>query len=169
MASRISRADTFGPQWTTLEFTPELGTSTNYATGDLMGALLTLSNAARFPQGGGWIADVYAIDLEKQGAQVDLQLFHTQPAGAGSWTDNNAFDPTDADLAYGLKPIWLTAAYSYNDNGMLSVGADFQPIRFVLPENTTPWTSLWAAVVARGAYNAATAADLSFRMDILQD
>ena len=73
-----------------------------YASGDLIGAKLTLPAPAKR----GKIVSVVLIDQAAQSAVIDVMFWSANP-GATTFADNGALDVADADLdnAIGIVPI----------------------------------------------------------------
>ena len=134
-----------------------------YATGELVGGLLTISAihgevAGSDPKfGGGLIQSVLITDLAKQSVNKDVVFFDTNPANT-TFTENAAFDPADADLVDILGVAQITTWVDFNDS---SIG---QALNLAIPFSNT---ALYAAIVERGAPTYVSTSDLTLRVGIL--
>lgn len=134
-----------------------------YASGDLLGAKLTLSSAIRTSGGTGIIESIVLTDLAKQNAQIDVVFFDSNPS-ATTFTDNAALDIADADLEkiIGHVTIYASDYISFSDNAVATVrnlGLAFQ---------ASGSDDIYACLVVRGTPTYA-ADDLALRVTILQD
>ena len=144
-----------------VEAAPTVDTSA-YATGELIGGKLTLTNAAAFGLFTGIINNVTIIDKDKEAADLDVVFFDTNPAST-TFTDQAAFDPADADLLNIICTVSVTTDVSFSDNGMSyanNVNCPFQ---------TSASTIIYAAIVSRGSPTYTSSSDLLLRVGILQD
>jgi hypothetical protein len=139
--------------------TPTLSTAV-YASGDLLGTLLT-APAARVAGQGFVVLDVCVTDLGKQNQPVDVVFFDAAPSST-TFTDNSALDVADADLpkARGFVSLGTAKYCSFNDNSMASDRVD----RALNPASGT----LWYCLVARGTPTYGTG-DVTVSLGILQD
>ncbi len=150
-----------------VEATPTIETGI-YASGDLIGELITLAGAARTiseggDEGTGLIQSVILTDLSKQDANIDVVFFDANPDGT-TFTDNSPLDVADADLVKIIGVAQITTYADFNDN---SVGwAANLALPFDLKGRTA---SLFAALVSRGTPTYAATSDLTLRIGILQD
>ena len=124
-----------------------------YATGDLVGGLLTLATTAF----GGLIQSVIITDLAKQNIAKDVVFFDTNPANT-TFTENAALDIADADLVDVICVVPVLDWFSFNDN---SIG---QALNLAVPFSNTP---LYAAIIERGAPTYVSTSDLTIRVGIL--
>lgn len=131
-----------------VEATPTIDTSA-YAAGDLIGsAVIELENAVGGDTGsalvGGLVQSVVVTDLSKQSANLDVVFFDADPTNT-TFSDNDAFDPDDADILN----IFGTAAVidwsDFNDN------SEGQTLNLAMPFVLDSGSSLWAVLVSRGA------------------
>jgi hypothetical protein len=137
----------------TLSATPTLDTVTAYAAGDLIGGKLTLSNVVEKAGAALVVDSIWLTDLAKQSADIDVIFFNADPTGT-TFTDNAAFDPADADIDKIIGFQQITSYAAFNDSSF-GRGEAARPLPFISAE-----TSIYAALVARAAYTAASAADL---------
>ncbi len=87
--------------------TPVLAVAGAYISGDAVGGLLTFSKIMGKAAAGGVIVACHILDIAQQVAELELWLFHTSFTAT---TDNDAFDPTDADLANKIAVIDIFAS-----------------------------------------------------------
>ena len=127
---------------------------------DLIGGKIELANAVWSAGSGGLIQSVVITDLAKQSITKDVIFFDADPTGT-TFTENGAFDIHDADLVRIIGVASVSTRFPFNDN---SFGGAFNlAIPFVLAG-----TSLFVAVVERGAGNYVSTSDLTLRVGILQ-
>jgi len=144
-----------------VEAAPVVDTSA-YATGELIGGKLTLSNATAINVFSGIINNVVIIDKDKEAADLDVVFFDTDPT-ATTFTDQAAFDPDDADLLNIICTVSVTTDVAFSDNGMSYANNVNCPFR-------TPGVStIYAAIVSRGTPTYTSSSDLLLRVGILQD
>lgn len=144
-----------------LSQTPTI-TAGAYSANDAVGGLLTFKDAALLGGAGtGAILDsVTIIDKAKQSIQLDLILFdRTFTATA----DNDAFDPTDADLANCIGGVKITDWFAFNDNSMGCKTGIGLPIRLA-----DAGDSLFGQLVTRGAPTYAATTDLIVILGIVR-
>ena len=134
--------------------TPTISNAAIYAAKDAVGGIMTFSSAARATGGTGVIRAVTVKDLGQQMAALDLVLF--DQTVAGTVTDNNAFDPADADLANVIGYVSIAATTGYKDFNDNSVAFAECEIPYVCNA-----TSLFGVLVARGTPTYTSTADLT--------
>ncbi len=162
--------DAQGRQWVRpapvqvrISVTPTISTSA-YASGDCIGGLQTLSNAARISGGSGIIQSILVLDkTQAQRAAMDLLFFDRSVTVAG---DNAAVAMSDADMAYclGVVPIgpYNTA---WPGTPLNSISTLFNVgLPFVLNG-----ADLFVQAVVRATPTYAATTDLVFIYGILQD
>lgn len=143
-----------------LEDTPTIEATPDYTTGDLIGGKIELTNAVNAAGGGGRIKSVVITDLAKQDVNKDVIFFDVNPSNT-TFTENGAFDVADADLVNIIGAVAVSTWFDFADN---SVGAALAlDIPFVLVG-----TSLFAAMVERGAGNYVSTSDLTLRVGVVQ-
>ena len=162
--------DAQGRQWvrpapvqTRISVTPTIST-TAYTSGDVVGGLMTFSNAARISGGSGIIQSILVLDrTQSQRAAMDLLFFDRSVTVA---SDNSPVAMSDADMAYCLGAITI-GPYNTSWPGtplnsistLLNVG-----LPFVLNG-----TDLYAVAVVRATPTYSSTSDLTFTLCILQD
>jgi hypothetical protein len=135
-----------------------------YGSGDLIGGKLSLSGTVVDGILSGIITSIHVDDKASQGADLDIVFFDADPSTT-TFTDNAAFDPTDADLLKIICVVSITVDSAFADNGTSFVRNVNCP--FKLTSNSAK--TLYAAVVSRGTPTYASATDLLLRIGILQD
>lgn len=141
--------------------TPTIDTAV-YASGELVGGLITLERATRNGVHTGLISSIALSDLDSDAADIDVVIFDSNPT-ATTFTDNAAFDVADADLLKVICWVSVTDYILFSDN---SVGLA-QNVN--CPFEILSGTTLYAALVSRGTPDYATVSDLTLRVGILQD
>ena len=137
-----------------------------YATGDLIGgAVIELVGAVPGDAGqagsqGGIIQSVIITDLAAQTANIDVVFFDANPTNT-AFLDNSAFDVHDTDLRDVIGVVAITDWKSFSTN---SIG---QAMNVVLPFTLDSGSTLYAALISRGAPTFASTTDLSLRVGIL--
>lgn len=133
-----------------------------YASGELLGGKLTISNAAKSGVHSGVIGTVIISDLDSDSADIDVVYFKSNPTGT-TFTDQAAFDVADADLTKIICVVPVTDYFVFNDN---SIGiAQNANCPFDLGDETT----MYAALVSRGTPDYAAATDLTLTTSIYPD
>lgn len=116
-----------------------------YASGDLMGGKLTLSNAIRVAAGSGILQDIVVQDLTNQKAALDVVLFDSDPSTT-TFTNNAALDVSDADLVRIIGHVSILASdyISFADNAVATKSG------LAMPVDVAAGRNLYACVVCRG-------------------
>jgi hypothetical protein len=145
--------------------TPTIDTNI-YASGDLVGTKLTLSNALRAQTGRGRIVSVTLVDQAKQSAALDVVFFNANPSGT-TFTDNAALDVADADaLKYAGHVSIVAGNYAaFADNSAATVVVSGAGIQVTATDSST----LYACLVSRATPTYAAATDLQLTVGIVQD
>lgn len=147
--------------------------TTAYADGDCISAsasagdYLTLTDAASVNGYGGTIigATLTKSAAGTTNADFDVVVFDTEPT-AGTFNDNAACAPTDAEAADVCATIKLTATDHASDLSVNTVYQKPHNAPFVCESDST---ALYATLVARGAYTPASGEVFTLRLMILQD
>lgn len=134
-----------------------------YASGDLMGGKLTLSNAIRVAAGSGILQDIVVQDLTNQKAALDVVLFDSDPSTT-TFTNNTALDVSDADLVRIIGHVSILASdyISFADNAVATKSG------LAMPVDVAAGRNLYACVVSRGTPTY-TANELGIAFGFLQD
>jgi hypothetical protein len=138
--------------------TPVIDTSI-YAAKDSIGGIMTFSNITCANNKRGRITSVVLSDKSDNAVEYDILTFKTPPAG--TFTDQAASDPADADLLI-MNPVINLATtdhFSFNDNGVSSLST-LGSNAISASTGSTPG-NLYANIVSRGTPTYATAGDLT--------
>lgn len=138
-----------------------------YATGDVVGELITYTNACSSRSQFGEIRGVTVFDKAAQGVDLDLVLFSSNPTGS-SFTDNAAFDPVDADLAKITAVIPITTHKAFSDNGVSQAKSISYPFSCAVGSFPNSGT-LYGVLVSRGAPTYAATSDVTVQVEFLND
>lgn len=152
------------PVTTRIQVTPTISSSPAYTSGDVVGGLQTISNAARVSGGSGTISQITVMDkTQAQRAAMDILFFDRSVTVAA---DNAAVAMSDSDMAFCLGVISIGP---YNTawpgtplnsiSTLMNVG-----FRFVLNG-----TDLFAVAVVRATPTYTSTSDLIFSYTIDQD
>lgn len=137
-----------------------------YASGDAVGGTLTLTNAARHPNGSGVVHSLAICSDTAITADLDVAIFDEDPSGSTT-TDNGAASIVAADAPKCIGVISLVNADTKTDLGAADV---IYKAALNIPFNiSVDSRNLYAVVIARGAFTPAATDALTFRFGILQD
>lgn len=147
---------------TLISATPTVTASGIYAAKDAIGGIMSFANAARTSADGGVLESVTIVDKAQQMAAMDLVLFNASPGG--TFTDNSAFDPSDADLltVVGVVPIVGADYFDFNDNSVAhrsGLGIIYHCAA----------TTLYGALIARGTPTYAATSDVTVTVGVVPD
>lgn len=147
-----------------LSVTPTISTSPAYTSGDCVGDLQTLSNAARVSGGSGIIQSICVLDkTQNQRAAMDLMFFDRSVTVAG---DNSAVAMSDADMA---NCLGIVAIGGYNTAFPGTPLNSFSTLVNVGLPFVLNGTGLFVQPVVRGTPTYVGTSDLVFIYTILQD
>jgi len=134
--------------------TPTISASPDYSAGDAIGGKQTLT-AAVLVSGGVCVLDsLIVVDKANQSPQFDVLIFDADPS-ASTITDNSAFVfSTDISKLIARIPVVTADWQSIDSTALASKG------NLGITLQASGSTSLFAAIVARGAYNANSTGDL---------
>ena len=134
-----------------------------YSANDAVGGLMTFNAAAYKTFGSGVIQTITIVDDAAQNAEMELHLFDQTFTATG---DNDAFDPSDADLENYLGYILVTTAdyKSFTDNSAASVSNVGLAFNLV-----STGVNLFGQLVTRGTPTYVATSDLTVKLAILQD
>jgi hypothetical protein len=146
-----------------VQVTPVIDTAA-YATGDVLGGLQTIANAARFAAGGGLIRSITVLDkTQAQRAAIDILFFDRSVTVAAN---NAPVAMSDADMANFLGLV-AVAAGDYNTAWP---GTPLNSVATKVITEGLPFvcqaTSLFAVAVVRGTPTYTSASDLVFSYTI---
>lgn len=133
--------------------------ATTYAAGDVIGGLLSFSNAFSDTFKRGRIVAVAIVDDAGQTASYDLFFFRSLPAG--TYTNDLAFAPSEADLALCSPVINLSSSNRFAA-GARSITSLSSLDSFV--ESTTD--TLYAVLVDRTGRTGASTSDITVSVSI---
>ena len=156
-----AHADVVTTKTTVVSAAPVVDTAA-YATGELIGGKLTLTNATALNVFSGIISNVVIIDNDSELVDLDVVFFSADPT-ATTFTDQAAFDPADADALNIICTVSVTTDVTFADNGMSYANNQNCPFR-TLGSNT-----IYAAIVSRGSPTYTASNDLLLKVGILQD
>lgn len=143
--------------WTTLVAAPTV-TAGAYSADDVVGGLLTFTNAVRATGGHGKIHTITLTDLTVTANVLNLWLYDTVPA---TIADNAAFDIPDAELPTLLGAIQIAAAdYLVATDNQVATKRD---VGFVF--NCTG-TTLYAYLECVGTPTYVSTADLTLTLQV---
>lgn len=164
--------DASGRQWVRpapvqkrIQATPTISTSPAYTSGDVLGGLQTLTDAANISGGSGVIQSMTVLDkTQAQRAAMDI-LFFDQTVTVAA--DNAAVAMSDADMANCIGTISIgpynTAWPGTPLNSISTL------INVGLPFICNGTANLYAVAVVRGTPTYVSTTDLIFSYSILQD
>lgn len=137
--------------------------ATTYTSGDAMGPDFALANAVGSTKfgGGGLIEHVRVADQEANALPIDVLFFNAEPA-------DSTFDDDDAAVVHAndteklIDVVELTTWYTQTQSW---ARARNLAIPFVLSPGSS---SLWCALIARGAHVLATTTDIHLQVAVLK-
>ena len=138
--------------------TPTVDTSI-YAAKDSIGGVRALSLIGCNSQRRGKITSVVLADKSDNAVEYDILTFNANPAG--TFADQGAVDPTDADLLL-MNPVINLATtdhFSFNDNGVSSLSS-LRSNGVTYGTSSLPGT-LYVVIVSRGTPTYASSSDIT--------
>lgn len=149
----------------TVSATPTI-TAGAYSANDAVGGILTFNLPEYFLQQSGFeIRGARVADKSGQAADLVLVLFSASPAG--TFTDNDAFDPADADLGIALGAIQFTTHAAFSDNS-LSYNDSFSKLgKFTRLSESTG--AFYGAVYTTETPTYGSTSDLTFYLDLISN
>ncbi len=140
-------------------------TTDQYASGDLIGEKLTISDPLHYSGGRGRVLSIILADRAKQNAVIDLILFDANPS-ATTFTDNGLLTIADADLfrICGIIPI---TSGDYADFVASSVVSTYDINLGIALRGATK--DLYACLVSRGTPTFAATTDLQLTVTLSQN
>lgn len=145
--------------------------SSAYASGNAIGGLMTVANAARVsgsagtPGTSGILQSVIINSKSAQTTQVDIFLFSANPSGS-TCTDKTAFSLAAADFDKVLGVVSVPATTGWYAAGTPSVG---QAQNLALPYALASATSVYACAVTRATPTFASTTDISIGYRFLRN
>lgn len=164
------------PYRSIFSITPAISTTPAYTSGDYLGTVNTVSNAARFSGGGGVITSVTVLDkTQAQRSAFDILLFNSSITAT---TDNAASAISDADMAKCVGVISvLTTDYNtaFPGTPLNSVAykpdtkTNTLPMSMAIPYYCLGSTSLYVQLIVRGTPTYTSATDLVVQLNCILD
>ncbi len=152
----------------TVKVSPVVSASPNYAIGDCLGPIMTISDAALLPSKGCVVhAVTMTCDVDiPAGVEVDVLFFDTSP-DASTTTDNGAVAIAVADLHFLLGVAQLTTRIDLGTPAALVATG----LNLVCETLKAATGDLYAVAVVRSAatLNLAGTGEINFVFHILQD
>lgn len=153
----------------TFRFSPTLVAGA-YATGNVMGAPVKLENAMEDPSGSAIVDSLAVIDLINAKADLEIHFF-TKLVSPGA--DKGAFTLSATDASAWVGFIKLSGSTDYVSSAGQGLGMKSNIKAMLTGKQVTTITGtrnrdLYAVVVARGAFVAVSAADLTFLLGVEQ-
>lgn len=137
----------------------------DYSAGDNVGGTFTI-NPQTMPNHGIKIQDLTLVDISNVGPALRIFFFHTLPTG--TYTDNAALDLSATDATYLIGQVkiastdWETTdSYKIVSVSGLQMIAGPGSVRTVGGQVDR---TIYGAIVADGAWNAASTADLTLQV-----
>lgn len=135
-----------------------------YAAGDLIGGKLSIT-VPPWAAGGGagfLIQSVAVVDQAKQSAALDVLFFNEDPS-ATTFTENAPLDVADGDMGKIVGFASLSVYTALNDNSFGLIGNLALPCVLAAGGST-----LYAAIVSRGAPTFAATTDVKLRIGLVR-
>jgi hypothetical protein len=152
-------------------------TASAYSSGNALGGLMTIANAARNSGAAGTAGTggiVTGMQLNSKalqsGVQVDVFYFDANPTGS-TCTDKTAFVIANADFnkVVGIQSIPSTPANGAGWFGATTTGAVGIPSYFPVTYDLASSTSIFACAVVRAAITPGSTSDISFKFNVLRN
>ena len=142
---------------------PAVEATPDYASGDLLGGKQELLNAVDRAGDSGRIVGVrVTCNAAIAGVDIDAVFFNADPVNT-TFTENGPLAIDADDFGKVIEAVSLSTQIDFASNaGHISQPAAAPDIPFVLDGGT----SLYCALVVRGAFNLADAADIGLRVAI---
>jgi hypothetical protein len=153
-----------GGGYTTSQQSTPTVQAASYSAGNCVGALISLTTAARVAAGSGLIQSVTATFSSGVLPSLDVIFFNANPSGSTT-TDKTAVAIATADLGKVVGVAHLTDTTLLGASSPSVIQSQQQAIPFVLPSGQT----LYAAVVTRTAITLTSTSDMILTVRILQD
>lgn len=136
-----------------------------YGTADVIGGLMTFSNALPLETGCGLLRSVMIHDLAATATDLELHLFDSNPSGT-TFTENSPIDIADADLTKVMAVIAIgsTHRFAYADSSIKYVTNLEIPVRGI--STNAPSRTIYGVLVSRGTPTFASVADLTVTLGI---
>lgn len=139
--------------------------ATPYTSGDVIGAVNTLSKAVEEMGGAAVLDSIVVLDKANQKSALDLVFFNEAPVNSIG-ADNDAYGLNDADLTKVVGRISV-AGSDYVSSGTNNAEATLRNVGLLL-QALSGSQSLYMAVVARGGPTYGSATDLVVKLGFKQ-
>lgn len=144
-----------------IQVTPTI-TAGAYLSGDIIGGEISLPNAVRSHVDTGVISSIEIFD--KSGLAIDINAVFFVGDPATTYTDNDDFQPSDADGVSFLRcPVSITDCIAATDNAFCSAS------NINCPFKLTESTDLRMVLIAGAGVTYVSTSDLTVKVGILQD
>lgn len=137
-----------------------------YATGDVIGGLITLPSFFIENRGQSLIKSLFVTDAANQKASIDLYLFNAIPV-TSIGADNAAFALANADLPKLVGRLSILTADYVTAKAATNAEACYKNLD-LLVEGAQGSQTIYIAAISRGTPTYAGAADLTFKLGIEQ-
>lgn len=137
----------------------------NYATGDVFGSIITLTDALRVTNGAGVLTSVSIVDTSKQSSSLGLFLFR-QPPSYGTYTDGQPIVSNVGDVSYLLGAIHISNT-DYIPFGSYSVAT--KSIGGLHVKGNAGNTNLYLLITILGNPSYFSTSPLTLRFGFIQD
>ncbi len=130
--------------------------SPDYASGEVIGGVMSFPAAMRGAGKTGYIVDITIHSKAAITVPIDVWVFNTNPSN-GTYTDNAAFALNTTDQLLSLGARQVSTWYS---GGTPSTGS----VECRIPVYGNATDGLWGIMVARGAINLGSTTDITVRL-----
>lgn len=135
--------------------------ATPYSSGDVLGAILTVSAVVQDPKGVATLSTVVVLDQTNQKSALDLVFFDDLPASSIG-ADNAAYGLADADLAKCLGRVSVVTG-DYASSGSANAEATLRNLGLMMQAKAGK-KDIYVAIIARGTPTYGSASDLSIKL-----
>jgi hypothetical protein len=147
-----------------IQVTPTVSAASAYTSGDCLGGLMTITDAARASGGSGVLQAVTVLDKDNERAAIDLLFFNQSVTSAG---DNAAVAFSDTDMANCIgvmsMPIYNAAWPGSPANAISSL------LGVALPYICVGTANLYCQAVVRSTPTYTATDDLIFSFTVAKD
>lgn len=139
---------------------PSVTAGSAYASGNVVGSLLTFTACARLGVGSGLLQSLIMTTQSAQTGQFDVLLFRDNPS-ASTFTDKTALSVNTADLDKLFGFVTLTAPESLGTPSM------YQAQQLAMPFQCASGTTLYAVIVTRATPTFSSTSGVNIRFNTL--
>lgn len=153
------------PKTSIITITPTV-TAGAYSANNAVGGLLTFTSRMFTPNKTGVLLSISIVDAASQNAALELVLFDRSFTATA---DNDAFAPSDADLAncLGVIPIAAGDYYTFSSNSVATIRSVGLGVKSA--GTTHGDLAIYGQLVTRGTPTYATTSDIDVVLTILHD